>query len=216
MIRIDRLLPAERPLANVNLFEMVLPNWIKDRDLVRRAAALWAELPPSLAHLVNAILWDGQRFERFVTGPASLYGQHRGRNGNFRHSVEVAEVTRDLGRKSLRANIPLLIAGGLLHDAGKADTYCYDRCGNGFRLSDRGARVGHRPTLIEWLALAHECGRVILPDDLYLALLQMIHALWGMPAGVKLGGAPGWNPGSLSGHDPHSDRRADAAEGDAP
>ena len=208
VIRIDRLLPADRPLAHVNLFEMVLPEWIKDRNLVRRAAALWAELPRPLAHLVNATLWDGRRFERFVTGPASLHGQHRGRNGNFRHSVEVAEMTRDLGRKSLGANIPLLIAAGLLHDAGKADTYRYDRYGHGFRLSDRGARIGHRPTLIEWLALARECGRVILPDDLYLALLQMIHTLWGMPAGVRLGGAPGGSPGSAGGQHPDSDRRA--------
>ena len=114
-LRIDRLLPADRPLANVNLFDTVLPEWVKDRELVSRAAALWEKLPRPLGHLVNALLWESGRFHRYVMGPSSIQGHHNAWNGNLRHSVEVAEQARDIGRKSALVNEALLIAGGLLH-----------------------------------------------------------------------------------------------------
>ncbi len=185
-LRIDRLLPADRPLANVNLFDTVLPEWVKDRELVSRAAALWEKLPRSLGHLVNALLWDSGRFHRYVMGPSSIQGHHNAWNGNFRHSIEVAEQARDIGRKSALVNDALLIAGGLLHDAAKADEYRYDRTRSEFRLSDRGELVGHRDTLIEWIAVARESGRVVVPDDLYLGLLHVINAVKGAPAWLGL------------------------------
>ena len=185
-IGIHRLLPADQPLPNVNLFDMVLPEWVKDRELVARATALWEELPRPLAHLVNALLWDSGRFHRFVTGPSSINGHHNSWNGNLRHSVEVAELARDIGQRTALANVSLLIAGGLLHDAAKADEYRYDRARSAFRLSERGQLIGHRDTLIEWIATARQSGRVIVPDDSYLALLHMINAVKGAPSWIGL------------------------------
>ena len=97
-IRIDRLIPAGTAVPEINLFETIPHSWIKDRDLVKRAADLWEQLPRSLAHLVNSVFWEAGRFHRFVMGPSSLQGHHLGWNGNFRHSVEVAEQARDLGQ----------------------------------------------------------------------------------------------------------------------
>jgi len=185
-IRIERLLPADRPVASYNLFETVPPNWVQDRDLVTRAGALWQQLPRPLGHLVNAIFWESDRFRRFVMGPSSIQGHHNVWNGNLRHSVEVAERARDIGQKTTLANVSLLIAGGLLHDAAKAVEYRYDRSQGAFRLSDRGELIGHRHTLIEWIAVARETGRVAIPDDLYLSLLHMINAARGAPAWLGL------------------------------
>lgn len=175
-LRIQRLLPADRPMPSINLFETVPPNWVKDRDLVARAAALWEALPRPLAHLVNAIFWDSQRFWRFAMGPASIKDHHNGWNGNLRHSVAVAEHARDLGSGNPLANVPLLIAAGLLHDAGKADEYRFNQTWRRFHLSDRGELIGHRDTLIEWLAVARENLRDGLPEDLYLSLLHIVNA----------------------------------------
>lgn len=185
-LRIERLLPADQPLPSLNLFDTVLPEWVKDRTLVGRASALWAKLPRPLAHLFNSLLWESGRFHRYVTGPSSIRGHHNAWNGNFRHSVEVAELARDIGQRTPLANVALLIAGGLLHDAAKADEYRYDRTRSAFRLSDRGELVGHRDTLIEWLAVARQTGRVAMPDDVYLALLHMINAVKGAPAWLGL------------------------------
>lgn len=185
-IRIQRLLPANQARANENLFETILPEWVKDRELVARAGLLWEALPKPLAHLLNAVLWESGRFHRFVMGPSSLQGHHHGWNGNFRHSVEVAEHAREIGQRTPLANTGLLIAGALLHDVAKADEYRFDRGQSRFRLSERGELIGHRDTLIEWLAVARATGRVILPDDLYLGLLHMINAVKGAPAWLGL------------------------------
>lgn len=185
-IRIERLLPVGMPVPDVNLFETIPTEWIKDRSLVARAANLWNNLPRSLAHLVNAVLWDSGRFHRFVRGPSSLRGHHNDWNGNFRHSIEVAERAKDMAKTVDLANTSLLVVGGLLHDAAKADEYAYDREYGAFRLSDRGELIGHRDTLIEWLAVARSSGRLILSDDLYLGLMHMINAEKGAPAWVGL------------------------------
>jgi hypothetical protein len=44
-LRIERLLPADRPLPSVNLFETIPLDWVGDRALVQRAIALWKVLP---------------------------------------------------------------------------------------------------------------------------------------------------------------------------
>ncbi len=65
-LRIEQLIPADHPSPSVNIFETVLPSWVGDRDIVKRAAFLWDQLPLSLRCLVNAVLWNSLRFQRFV------------------------------------------------------------------------------------------------------------------------------------------------------
>lgn len=185
-LRIQRIVAVSRPDPSVNLFDTLLPNWVREPELATRAASLWAQLPRTLAHLVNAVLWDGNRLHRFVTGPSSVNGHHNELGGNFRHSVEVAENARMLGEGNPIANVSLLIAGGLLHDLGKAAEYRYDRHSRRFRLSERGELIGHRNTLIEWMAIARETGGVIVDDGTWLGLLHMINAVRGAPDWVGL------------------------------
>lgn len=61
---------------------------------------------------------------------------------------------------------------GLLHDAGKADEY-YERGGD-IVLSRRGCLLGHKVTIVEWIAVAREKVRVGIPDSSYISL---VHAL---------------------------------------
>jgi 3'-5' exoribonuclease len=185
-VRIQRLLPIDRPLPSVNLFDTLLPSWIKDAELVARASDLWAALPRPLAHLVNAVLWNSDRLHRFVTGPSSLKGHHNQIGGNFRHSVEVAETARSLAQGKPGVSEHLLIAGGLLHDVAKAAEYRLDRSCGQFRLSDRGELIGHRDTLIEWLAVARERGGVSLDEGTWLGLLHMLNAVRGAPNWIGL------------------------------
>jgi 3'-5' exoribonuclease len=180
-IQISRLVALDRAEAAVNLFDLVPHGWVADRDLARRAAALVESLPRGFRHLFNAIFWDGGRFERFVTGPSSLNGHHNYRNGNLAHSVEVAEMALMQGCSREAVYPPILSLGGLLHDAGKADEYSYNRYRRRFVLSDRGELVGHRQTLLEWLAVARAQHRVILPEAHYLVLVHALTAVKGAP-----------------------------------
>lgn len=180
-IPISRLVLLERAEAEVNLCHLVPPRWVQDRELVSRAAALLENLPRGFRHLFNAVFWDGGRFERYLTGPSSVNGHHNGMKGNFRHSVEVAEQSLGQGCGQEVIFPPLLSLGGLLHDAGKADEYRYDRNKQRFVLSERGELIGHKHTLLEWLATARARHRVILPEQHYLTLLHVLTAVKGAP-----------------------------------
>ena len=119
-IRIARLVKLERPEASLNPFDTVPHAWVRDRDLVARARRFWEGLGRPLQHLFNAVFWEPRRFQRYLEGPSSLRGHHNGRNGNFRHALEVAERARSLGSHHAEVHLPVLIAASLLHDAGKA------------------------------------------------------------------------------------------------
>lgn len=180
-VRISRIVKLERPEASVNPFSTILHAWVKDRALIARAAQLWEAMGRPLQHLFNAVFWDHHRFERYLDGPSSLAGHHNGRNGNFRHAVEVAERARALASHHTEAHLPVLIASSLLHDAGKAEEYRFNGRHRRFEMTERGTLLGHKHTVLEWIAAARAQHRVIIPEPHYLALLHAITAAKGAP-----------------------------------
>lgn len=172
-IRIARLEPLYVPLADFGLFDTIPHGWVKDRTLVERGKALMPHLPRYFRHLFNAVFWKGRRFQRYCAGPSSLQGHHSERNGNLRHSLEVAEQMRTLCQERDFAHMGVGIIAALMHDAGKADEYWRNSHGR-LELSDRGRLVGHKWTVLEWLAAARERWDLRIPEPEYLSL---IHAL---------------------------------------
>lgn len=185
-IRISRLVLLERPDPSLDLFETVLTDWVADRTLVKRASALVESLSPAFRQLFNAIFWDGRRFHRFLVGPSSIAGHHSRRNGNFRHSVDVAELAARMIHGHEAACGPLLTLACLLHDAGKADEYGFDRRRQCFEMSPRGALLGHKVTVLEWISAAREKFRIALPETHHLALLHALTAVQGAPEWMGL------------------------------
>jgi len=175
-LRIGRLVLLEIPEAGADLFKTVPQAWVSDGALLARAAALVELLSPPLRHLFNAIFWHGRRFHRFLCGPASVAGHHSDIGGNFRHAVEVAELCARLAETRERIAMDVLLLSALLHDAGKADEYDFDRRRQVFVMSERGALVGHRHTVIEWVAAALATRRILLPEIKHLGLLHCLTA----------------------------------------
>lgn len=185
-VRIGRLVLLERVEPETDLFFTIPPAWVRERELLARASRLWGLLPRGLRHLFNALLWDGRRMQRFLMGPSSLEHHHNGLNGNFRHSVEVAELAYDLAKERGLVNTPIVILCGLIHDLGKADDYRYDRLRRRFTLSAEGELICHRDRLQHWLAEAIARHRVILPQEHYLALVHALTAAKGAPPHLGL------------------------------
>ncbi len=175
-LRIASLVLSEVPLPSFDLFATVPSSWVKDRSLVERARKLAACLSAPQLHLFNAIFWDGFRFHRFLFGPSSMNGHHCRPNGNFRHSIEVAELCLAVVANEPRVAKDLLVLAALLHDAGKADEYTYDRARQCFEMSARGALIGHRHTILEWIAAALACQCIDLPEGQLLGLLHCLTA----------------------------------------
>jgi 3'-5' exoribonuclease len=78
-------------------------------------------------------------------------------------------------------HLPVLIAGSLLHDAGKAEEYKFNPVRGRYEMTERGALLGHKHTVLEWIAAARAQHRVIMPEAHYLALLHAITAAKGAP-----------------------------------
>lgn len=178
-IRIVRLILVEIPVSYLNLFDTIPSSWVKDRILIQRASALMDWLPQDLRYLFNGIFWEGRRFHRFIVGPSSLNGHHNLTNGNFMHTVDVAERCLELATRESLACRSVLVMASLLHDAGKADDYQFNRQRQCFEMSARGALVGHRHTILEWIAAALACLRINLPEKHHLALLHCLTAAKG-------------------------------------
>lgn len=182
-VRISRLVLLEIPQKGAALFDTVPHEWVRDRALVERARALVGILPSHLTLLFNGLFWDGRRFMRFVVGPSSLNGHHNGRNGNLLHTVEVAETALKLAENRNGVCLDVLLMAALLHDAGKADEYAFNYRRGVFEISDRGALIGHKLTVLEWIAAAMAKNRILMPETHYLGL---VHAL------TSAKGAPDW------------------------
>lgn len=172
-IRISRLILMERPEPWENLFHSIPHGWVKNRELVMQAAALVELLPRSYRFLLNAIFWDGQRFKRFCTVPSSMNGHHADDNGNLRHAVDVAKMMQQFCQTREFVNEGLGILAGFLHDAGKADEYRLTPTGD-WKLTDRGKLLGHKVTVIEWIAEAKARCNLLMPTKHYMALLHCL------------------------------------------
>lgn len=77
----------------------------------------------------------------------------------------------------------IALTAGFLHDAGKAAEYNPWK-GGSWGMTNRGRLVGHRHTIIEWLAVALATNRIALPEQQYLSLL---HAITAAPGAEWLG-----------------------------
>lgn len=89
---------------------------------------------------VLALLFDDPEFrDRFGQCPASLSGHHALLGGLLKHTAEVATIARAVSRAS-GADGDLVLAGVLLHDIGKLESYRWD---THFEMTDAGALLGH-------------------------------------------------------------------------
>ena len=179
-IRICRLVVYEQPTGSVNLFDLIPHGWVKDRDVVNRGALLMADL--SVAHrlLFKAIFWNHARFERFCKQPSSMIGHHSEQSVNLKHTVEVAEEMRGYCLTRSFKNLHLGVLSAFLHDAGKADE-CFLNEKGGWYLTERGKLLGHKITVVEWIAAAVSKWNIELPQDHYVGLLHIFTALPNAP-----------------------------------
>jgi len=180
-LRVDRLVVLQEAEASYQLFDTIPPRYAGGEELMRRARALGERLSETHHLLLNHVFWNRGRLGRFLKGPSSLGGHHRDPHGNFRHAVEVAELAIGL-QKDLPVTAPsLMITAALLHDAGKADEYEFDQRSGYASMSPRGTLIGHRSTLLEWVAVAHDRMKQKLSKSHYEALVHALSAVSGAP-----------------------------------
>ena len=82
---------------------------------------------------------DADFRRRFEQCPASIAGHHAELGGLLKHVCEVAHIGREIAR-TCKADRDLVLAGALLHDIGKLESYRWD---GAFAYTDTGRLLGH-------------------------------------------------------------------------
>lgn len=185
-LRVKSVTAITCPSQDVNLFETIPFDWVKDRKHIQEAKEIISSLPAHFSLLFAAIFWDNKRFYRFLVGPSSINGHHNWRHGNFIHTIEVVNNAIKIAENQTGVCLGVLMIAALLHDAAKADEYEYNRRRSCFEISTRGALIGHKMTIIEWIAAAIAQYQISIPNNQYLGLLHALTAVKSCPEWVGL------------------------------
>ncbi len=94
---------------------------------------------PRLATVVQLFYGEDDFRRRYEQCPASLRGHHATIGGLLQHTTEVAAIARTIAR-ACGADQELVLAGVLLHDIGKLESYSWRGV---FEYTEAGALVGH-------------------------------------------------------------------------
>jgi 3'-5' exoribonuclease len=98
------------------------------------------EISASRIRQVLDLFYEDARFRTaYAECPASLNGHHAALGGLLLHTWEVAAISRQIAAIA-GADRDLVLAGALLHDIGKLESYRWD---GRFAMTDRGALCGH-------------------------------------------------------------------------
>lgn len=140
----------ERRQLKVTSLRILPKNMVNTRDLlpsISDPAPYWELLDrwrseirgPRLRAVLDLFYTDPEFREQYELCPASLAGHHGLLGGLLKHTAEVATIARATSRVA-GADGDLVMAGVLLHDIGKLESYRYD---THFEMTDAGALIGH-------------------------------------------------------------------------
>lgn len=116
---------------------------------VGNVSSLWAQVDGWRAGLNQrrlvrtlGLFYDDAGFrERYQQCPASIAGHHARLGGLLQHTVEVAGIAREIARHyDGNVNHDLVLAGVLLHDIGKLESYRWEGI---FEMTVPGSVIGH-------------------------------------------------------------------------
>ncbi len=125
----------------VDLSKLV-PVVEKERDkLLQRVKELIESVGnPFLRRLLDAVFGDPAIRKGFYHAPGGKLWHHNYLGGLMEHTLTVTEICLSVAALYDRVDRDLLLAGGLLHDIGKIQTYHYRTV---IEFTDRGRLLGH-------------------------------------------------------------------------
>lgn len=133
-----RLLPSDQ-FDPFSFLERIDIETEKLWDQVDRLRAEFKSV--SLRRAVDLFFADDAFRVAFERAPGSVNGHHAKLGGLLLHVWEVASIARHTARTVRQANVDLVVAGALLHDIGKVESYGVSP--EGFQHTAVGSLLGH-------------------------------------------------------------------------
>lgn len=120
-ILIERVIPAKRYIEEDFIIQ------VENRDShIEYLINTISEIEDKELKLILTTLFENETFfEKFITAPAAKRHHHNYRGGLLVHTNEVVEICKTISAIYEDINSDLLIAGAILHDIGKTETYEY-------------------------------------------------------------------------------------------
>jgi len=142
IISIDEGVNYLRPSMGDVKVEDLLPRSTQDLDqlMARIMTAVASIKEPHLRALLDSFFSDAQFVAEYRKLPSAMVHHHNYLGGNLEHVVAVLEICESLCDVYKELDRELLIAGALLHDIGKLQTYKYAAF---IDVTDEGKLIGH-------------------------------------------------------------------------
>ncbi len=126
-------------------------------------------IDPNLQQLMG-IIFQGERFEKFLKVPAGKSWHHSYIHGLLEHTLEIIRICDLMCDIHPEINRDLLICGAMLHDFGKTEELSYEPV---FEYTDKGKLLGH--IVISAMLVNEESKKIKdFPEDLKDCLIHII------------------------------------------
>lgn len=124
---------------------------------------------PYLRQLIE-IIFQGERFEKFINVPAGKSWHHSYIHGLLEHTLEIIRICDLMCDIHPGINRDILICGAMLHDFGKTEELSYEPV---FEYTDKGKLLGH--IVISAMLVNEESKKIKdFPEDLKDCLIHVI------------------------------------------
>lgn len=116
------------------------------------------------------IIFQGERFEKFMNVPAGKSWHHSYIHGLLEHTLEIIRICDLMCDIHPEINRDILICGAMLHDFGKTEELSYEPV---FEYTDKGKLLGH--IVISAMLVNEESKKIKdFPEDLKDCLIHVI------------------------------------------
>lgn len=164
LLWVQRFDPVEHLPDDTCVFDLALPQWVLDGEVIDGLTAIWRSLSDTYRAFINTVFTDQRLMRGFLIAPGSVRHHDAEDGGCIRHTLMVARHAEAICALNPDIHRDLLITAALLHDVGKA--YEYTRTQHGrWRMSGYGRRVGHKISGIQVVTLALNRFRTLPPAD---------------------------------------------------
>ncbi|RAP51510.1 MAG: hypothetical protein BZ138_05115 [Methanosphaera sp. rholeuAM270] len=120
--------------------------------------------------VLTTIFEDNEIFNKFIEAPAAKKHHHNYKGGLLVHTNEVIEICKTISSIYEKINRDLLIAGAILHDIGKIESYDYKS--EIINMKQEGLMLEH--IFIGGCIVKEKMNQLNIRDDTKIAVLHMI------------------------------------------